>query len=162
MARASITKRAVDAAKPAAAEFTVWDDEVSGFGLKVTPAGGKIYIYRYRLARPGQAAQTAPKKYTIGKHGNLTPDQARKRAKELAALVEQGMDPRLRELDAIMAQDEADRLAQEQARVEGELAFENFAALWLDQSFLAPCSCTSSSLLYTASSLDSITVWPRI
>lgn len=133
MAKASITKRTVDAAKPDAAEYTLWDDEVSGFGVKVTPAGGKVYVYRYRLARPGEAAQTAPRKYTIGKHGNLTPDQARKRAKELAALVEQGIDPRQRELDAFTAKDEAERLAEEKARLDGELAFENVATLWLDQ-----------------------------
>jgi len=98
MAKAPITKRTVDAAKPAAAEYVVWDDggkeTVKGFGLKVTPAGSKVYLYQYRLARPGQADRTAPRKYTIGKHGSLTPDQARARAKELAAMVEQGIDPR--------------------------------------------------------------------
>ena len=132
MANVSITKRAVDAAKPASAEFVLWDDQISGFGLKVTPAGSKVYIYRYRIARPGKAAQTAPTKYTIGNHGNLTPGQARKRAKELAALVDQGIDPRKRELAAVAAEDEAKRLGEEKVRMEGELAFENVAARWLD------------------------------
>lgn len=131
MAKASITKRTVDAAKAKGAEYVIWDSEVSGFGLKVSPSGGKVYIYRYRLARPKKAASTAPRKYTIGKHGNLTPDQARKRAKELAALVEQRIDPRQRELDAISASDEVKQLAKEKARLEGELAFENVAARWL-------------------------------
>lgn len=131
MAKASITKRTVDAAKPAAAEYVVWDDEVSGFGLKVTPAGSKVYIYRYRLARPGQAAQTAPSKYTIGRHGNLTPDQARKQAKELAILVSKGVDPRQQELAVLAAHDDAERLRQERARMDGELAFGNVAAKWL-------------------------------
>lgn len=132
MAKAAITKRTVDAAKPTAAEYTLWDDEVSGFGLKVTPAGGKVYLYRYRMARPGEAARTAPSKYTIGRHGDLTPDQARKRAKELAAIVTQGIDPRQRELDAIAAKDEAKRQAAEKVKLEGELAFEKVADLWLD------------------------------
>jgi integrase len=132
MAGTSITKRAVDAAKPAAKDHFLWDDDISGFGLKVTPAGSKIYVYQYRIARPGQAERTPAKRYTIGKHGNLTPDQARKRAKELAALVERGVDPRQQELDEIAAKDEAERLAQERARIEGELAFKNVAALWLD------------------------------
>jgi integrase len=133
MATSSITKRTVDAAKPAAAEYVLWDDGVSGFGLKITPAGSKVYIYRYRLARPGQASQTAPRKYTIGKHGNLTPDQARKRAKGLAALVEQGIDPRQAELDTITAKDEVARQAKAKARLDGDLAFENVAARWLDE-----------------------------
>ncbi|MDE8654057.1 tyrosine-type recombinase/integrase [Novosphingobium album (ex Liu et al. 2023)] len=132
MAGTSITKRTVDAAKPAAKDHFVWDDDISGFGLKVTPAGGKIYVYQYRIARPGEAARTPAKRYTIGKHGNLTPDEARKRAKELAALVERGIDPRQQELNELAAEDEAKRQAQEMARIEGELAFKKVSALWLD------------------------------
>lgn len=132
MAAAAITKRTVDAAKPATKDQFIWDADVSGFGLKVTPAGGKVYVYQYRIARPGEAERTPAKRYTIGKHGNLTPDQARKRAKELAALVEQGIDPRQRELDEFAAKDENERRAQEVARIEGDLAFSKVAALWLD------------------------------
>lgn len=136
MAGTSITKRTVDAAKPGPRDYFLWDggekEAVKGFGLKVTPAGGKIYVYQYRIARPGEAERTPAKRYTIGKHGNLTPDQARTRAKELAALVERGIDPRQRELDEFAAKDEAERLAQEKARIEGELAFKKVAALWLD------------------------------
>jgi integrase len=132
MTKLAITKRAVDAARPTGAEYVVWDDTLSGFGLKVTPAGAKVYFYRYRLARPGQAAQTSPSKYTIGKHGNLTPEQARKRAKELAALVEAGVDPRKTELARFAAEDEAERVAAEQTRIENELVFEKVAARWLD------------------------------
>lgn len=132
MTRASITKRTVDAAKPSTKDQFVWDGEIAGFGLKVTPSGGKVYIYQYRLARPGAAERTPAKRYTIGKHGNLTPDQARKRAKELAYLVEQGIDPREREQEALAIKDAAERRAQEQARVEGQLAFDKVAALWLD------------------------------
>lgn len=132
MANASITKRTVDAARPAAKDQFIWDDEVSGFGLKVTPTGGKTYIYQYRIARPGEAERTPAKRYTIGRHGSLTPDQARKRARELAALVERRIDPRQRDLDLIAADDEAMRVAEERARLEGELAFESVAASWLD------------------------------
>ena len=41
MAKGSITKRAVDAAKARKADSYLWDRELSGFGLKVTPAGRK-------------------------------------------------------------------------------------------------------------------------
>ena len=137
MAKAPITKRTVDAAQPAAAEYVIWDDggkeTVKGFGLKVTPAGGKVYLFQYRLARPGKAEATAPRKYTIGKHGALTPDQARTRAKELAAMVEHGIDPRQRELDAHAAKDETERQAAEKLRLEGELAFEKVAERWLEE-----------------------------
>lgn len=136
MAKAPITKRTVDAAKAAAGEYIIWDDggkeTIKGFGLKVTPAGGRVYVYQYRLARPGMADKTAPRKYTIGKHGNLTPDQARTRAKELAAMVEMGIDPRQAELDAMGAQDEAKRQADSKAKLENELVFEKVAARWLE------------------------------
>lgn len=132
MAKASITKRTVDAAKPGLRDAFLWDAEVAGFGLKVTSAGRKVYVFQYRLARPGESSRTPAKRYTIGKHGSLTPEQARKRAKELAALVESGIDPRERELAEMVAKDEATRRAAEKVRLEGELAFERVAALWLD------------------------------
>ena len=136
MAGTLITKRTVDAAQPGPRDHFVWDGgekgAVKGFGLKVTPAGGKIYVFQYRIARPGEAERTPAKRYTIGKHGNKTPDEARKRAKDLAALVERGIDPRQQELDKFAAKDEAGRLAQEKARIEGQLAFKKVAALWLD------------------------------
>lgn len=132
MPNAKITKREVDAAKPEAADIFLWDTVTKGFGLKVTPAGSKIYIYQYRIAEPGKADRTPARRYTIGKHGQLTPDKARDRAKELAGLVIRGIDPRELELDAAAAKVEAKRQAAENARVEGELSFENMAALFLD------------------------------
>lgn len=132
MASGTISKRSVDAAEKASKDWFLWDDDLAGFGLKVTPAGGKVYVFQYRLARPGEAEKTPARRYTIGKHGKLTPEQARKRAKELAALVSQGVDPRQLELDAIVASDEADKAAAERTRLDGELAFENIADVWLD------------------------------
>ena len=132
MPNGTISKRTVDAAAAGAKDWFLWDEDVPGFGLKVTPAGGKVYVFQYRLARPGEAERTAAKRYTIGKHGKLTPEQARRRAKELAAFVAQGIDPRQRELDAITANDEAAQAAAERARLDGELAFENIADVWLD------------------------------
>lgn len=133
MASIRMSKATVDAAMPVASgDVVLWDDRIAGFGLKVTPAGLKVYIYRYRVAKPGQAAQTAPRKYTIGRHGDLTPDQARKRAQELAAMVAQGVDPRQQELDAIAAREASATLVEERARVERDLAFSRIAKLWLE------------------------------
>jgi site-specific recombinase XerD len=135
MPNGPITKRAVDAADPGDKDYFIWDaggrDVVKGFGLKVTPSGGKIYVFQYRIERPGSAKRPAPKRYTIGAHGKLTPEQARAQAKMLAALAEQGIDPRQRDLDKASAADEAVQLAAEKVRIEGELAFEVVAAKWL-------------------------------
>jgi integrase len=132
MAKASISKRVVDEAEPRAKPYFVWDERLSGFGLKVTPAGGKTYVYQYRVADPGKVRETTPARYTIGKHGNLTPDQARKRARELAAMVEGGKDPREDEAERRKAKEEAKRQAEEKARLESDLAFSRMADLWLD------------------------------
>lgn len=132
LAKVRISKASVDAATPnAAGDVVVWDDRIAGFGLKVTPSGSKVYFYRYRISRPGQASQTAPRKYTIGRHGSLTPDQARKRAQELAALVSQGIDPRQQELDAIAERDQAEAQAGEQERARRDFAFSRIVILWL-------------------------------
>jgi hypothetical protein len=52
--QARLTKRAVDALGPGVKDFLVWDSgdgSVKGFGLKVTPAGRKVYLFQYRMGR---------------------------------------------------------------------------------------------------------------
>jgi integrase len=87
--RRKITKRAVDDVAPSASDQFVWDTELKGFGLKVTPAGNKVYILQYRTG--GRGSPT--KRVTIGRHGALTPDQARSEATRLAGAVAAGNDP---------------------------------------------------------------------
>lgn len=90
MATAKLTKRTVDATHAGTKDIFVWDDEQSGFGLKVTPAGGKVFLYQYRLGGRG----TKTKRWTIGRFGApWTADGARDEAKRLARLVDQGVDP---------------------------------------------------------------------
>jgi integrase len=79
----------VDRIAPASKNEFLWDQEVSGFGLKVTPSGGRTYVYQYRVGGRGAKVQ----RFTIGSHGHWTPDQARREAKRLALLVDQGVDP---------------------------------------------------------------------
>ncbi len=132
MAKTSITKTVVDAARPGTSDYFLWDDKLAGFGLKVTPAGGKVYVFQYRVARPGFAASTPAKRYTIGKHGAYTPDAARKRAKELAAMVAGGTDPKALEAEQHQAAERA-RAEQETARkLADELVFNKLADKWLD------------------------------
>ncbi len=136
MAKGYISKRSVDAATPAERDTFLWDDDgkgvVKGFGLKVSPTGNKVYIYQYRIAIPGAADRTPPKRYTIGRHGDITAEQARDQARALAAMVARGIDPRQRDLDEVAAHQEASKQAEEKARLEGELLFEKVAERWLD------------------------------
>ena len=59
----SLTERMVRDAKPDGKARTIWDKQVMGLGLQITPTGIKNYVIRYRvgdqkrqaiLARAGQ------------------------------------------------------------------------------------------------------------
>ncbi len=89
---AKITKTFVDSASGPASEsgknqVFYWDDALKGFGIRVTANGVKSYVVSYR----NSAGQ--PKRITLGKHGKLTPDQARKLAQTKLADVAYGRDP---------------------------------------------------------------------
>src|SRR5215467_608041 len=84
-----ITKRTVDALHPNGTSMFLWDCNLKGFGLKVTPAGSKIYILQYR--KGGRGSPT--KRVTIGRHGAITPEQARKEAARLLGAIAHGGDP---------------------------------------------------------------------
>jgi len=85
-----LTKRAVDAAKPAASRFVVWDAELKGFGLRVEPSGHKTFIARYRAGggRGGKLRQA-----TLGRYGTVTVDEARTAAKRMLGAAAVGADP---------------------------------------------------------------------
>lgn len=82
-----ITKRFVDAAEPRAARWIAWDDDLPGFGLLVLPSGVKSYVLRYRTT------EGRDRRPTIGRHGVLTPEQARTKAREFLVDVDKGADP---------------------------------------------------------------------
>lgn len=84
-----ISKRTVDAILASDRDQFIWDEELSGFGLKVTPKGRKVYLVQYRIG--GRAGRT--RRLTIGVHGAYTPDQARKLAKSHLGKVAMGIDP---------------------------------------------------------------------
>jgi integrase len=94
--QAKISKRTVGATSPEARDVFVWDAELKGFGLKVTPAGRKVYLVQYRMG--GRA--TRVQRYTIGQHGSigpdglpLTADRARDEAGKQLGRVANGIDP---------------------------------------------------------------------
>jgi Arm domain-containing DNA-binding protein len=71
---------------------------VTGFGVKATPSGRKVYILQYRIRNQGRKEFSAPKRLTLGRHGEMTPDQARRLASKLLLEVKSGGDlpPRCR------------------------------------------------------------------
>jgi len=88
---AKLTKRTVDAATPQPGRYIVWDSELKGFALRVAPSGTKTYILRYRPRGSGRAG---PRRFIVlGRHGAITPDEARAQAKTILGAVAAGKDP---------------------------------------------------------------------
>ena len=81
-----LSKRNVAALPPQNGRYFVWDDELSGFGLRVEESGRKTFLCRYR--KNGVRRQ-----YTLGRYGNITPDEARTEAKKIIGAVAFGQDP---------------------------------------------------------------------
>jgi integrase len=87
--KVKLTKRVVDAAKPPEEPNTfhqIWDDEIPGYGLRITHSGVKSYILYYRF-------KGRQRKYTIGRHGDYTAKTARAEALDLRGVITKGGDP---------------------------------------------------------------------
>ncbi|WP_270921309.1 tyrosine-type recombinase/integrase, partial [Parasedimentitalea psychrophila] len=83
---AKLTKRVVDALQSEAKDYFVWDSQIAGFGLRVMPSGAKTYQAQYR-----KGGRT--RRVSIGRHGKITVDEARKLAKEVMGQVAKGENP---------------------------------------------------------------------
>ncbi len=82
-----LTKRSVEAvAPPAKGLASLWDDALAGFCVRVTPAGVRTYWFRYRVA--GRAGWIR-----LGRHGDVTVDEARKLAEGFRGDVVRRVDP---------------------------------------------------------------------
>jgi integrase len=92
-----ITKKAVDEIQPTGVEYTVWDKDLTGFGLRVRANGAMSFVVVYRA---GNGRKAAVRKLTIGAVGRLTPDEARGLAKKALGAVANGHDPAADKSDA--------------------------------------------------------------
>ncbi len=85
--KGKITKRAVEGVAPSSCDVFLWDTEILGFGVKVTPGGKRVYVLQYTFG--GRT-----RRYTIGHHGvDATADEARQEARSLRGRVADGHDP---------------------------------------------------------------------
>lgn len=83
---AKISKRVVEAAEPRERDYFLWCDELPGFGVRIFSTGRRSYLVQYRSA--GRS-----RRVTIGLHGPVTAEQARKEALNLLGQVARGEDP---------------------------------------------------------------------
>ncbi len=82
-----LTKRIVEGIEPGATDRLEWDTELPGFGVRVKPSGVRSYLIQYRNAH-GRS-----KRFTIGRHGVMTVEEARQEARLLLLEVARGIDP---------------------------------------------------------------------
>jgi integrase len=91
MAVRRITKLVVDSSLAEVKDYFIWDCDVKGFGVKVSPSAKKTYVIEYRTSG-GRAGRK--RRLTIGRHGSpWTAEMAREEARKLLGSVAHGEDP---------------------------------------------------------------------
>jgi integrase len=115
MASFKLTDGQVAALQPGDRDAYFWDAALPRFGVRVTPAGARIYLVQYRAKSPDGRSVT--RRITIGQHDgelwNVT--KARAAARKLLAPVDLGRDPFAERLEERAAAHQA-QLAAEEAR----------------------------------------------
>jgi integrase len=136
--KTAITKRTINALKPAGERYDVFDRDLRGFSARVHPTGRITYRFKYVCA--GRQRVT-----TIGEHGaDWTPEQARAEAEILRGRVRAGADPQ--------ADREAARAAQAAARARA-LSVRDLIEHWLSEGRAAAPNKRESSWTNDASRL---------
>jgi len=83
--KTKLTTSLINSLKPRERPYEVWDTDIKGFYLVVTPKGTKNYYFFYRH-------EGAKRKFRIGRDGNITVAQARDTAKRRAGEVTDEVD----------------------------------------------------------------------
>src|ERR1700733_9585476 len=81
----------MDSFGPAAKAYIVFDQDLTGFGLRVMPSGARTWIVEYRPGAGGR--KIFKRRMKIDLATRMTPDEARAQAKEILARVRLGEDP---------------------------------------------------------------------
>lgn len=91
-----LTKPRVENLPAETRKYIAWDSVVAGLGVRVMPSGVKSYILKYRIGK-GRSAKT--RTITLGKIDSMTPEAARRAARDYIAEARLGQDPFQQEAD---------------------------------------------------------------
>ena len=81
-----LTKRVVDALSVEKDDAVFWDRELASFGVRVYATGRKVYVVQSR-------GPWGPKRVALGRHGEMSCDEARKTAAGVIDRIKRGEEP---------------------------------------------------------------------
>ena len=81
-----LTKRSVEALTAEGRDSVFWDSDLPGFGVRVYRTGRRVYCVQTR-------GPAGPKRVTLGRHGAMTADAARRQAATVIDRIKRGEDP---------------------------------------------------------------------
>ena len=108
--RRTISKRTVDGLSAGDKDAVFWDRELPGFGVRVYPSGAKVYVAQCR-------ADGKSKRITLGRHGVISADQARRKAALVIARIKGGEAPEPAPADKVTVSALAERYLKEYVAV---------------------------------------------
>jgi integrase len=85
---ADMAQKITDKTVKSAPAGLIWDEDVKGFGLRVTAAGSRAFVLNYRRKGDGRE-----RRWTIGSFPDWGTGAARDEAKRLKRLIDGGADP---------------------------------------------------------------------
>ncbi len=98
------TDRTVAALKPKAERYEKWQDGRTGFGIRVSPAGRKSWLYMYRF-------EGRPRRMTLGTYPKMLLVTAHLRHAKAKEHLQKGTDPGAKAIEARKAAREAETVA---------------------------------------------------
>lgn len=110
MAKKLTDRLVLKLATPKGGPRVVWDTLATGFGIKITPAGRRLFVLQTKF--PGHAVQTTR---TLGAYPGMTLADARAKAQRWYGLARAGIDPSVEEQKERDALERAAMLAQERS-----------------------------------------------
>jgi len=81
-----LTQAFVDAAPVTGRDYIVFDSQLSGLGLRITPTGTKIFVAQARVAG-------RKRRITVGYSPDISLAKARGEARQMLAAMHGGVDP---------------------------------------------------------------------
>ena len=81
-----LSKRVVDTLSAVDKDAVFWDRDLAGFGVRVYATGRKVYVVQTR-------GPDGPKRVALGRHGEVSADEARKQAAVMIDRIKRGADP---------------------------------------------------------------------